>query len=700
MSFLDSPIDHAISWLEALYASSPAGAWVNLCMRSGSHVALEWAQVGQLAGLRQAIGNFSERGDVYFSVATRKHKLEGERGGAADCLGLPALFCDVDIDDGTGAHSLEQLPRHESEALSLIRRFPLLPSAVIWSGHGLQPFWLLAEPLEAAEASVMLARWQLTWQEYATEAGFHLDNVSDLPRMMRLPGTPNRKGPEPVLAYYKADPRRIWQPSDLDECLLPIPEATERPKSYTKHLAGSRFNEEVSCAEVLTWAGAEQIAPLPGEEYASHWHWPGASHEKSFTVFPDGGCACWSETCAAQTGIPLRKSLDPFGLYTWLNHRGDFAAASAHLVRVGWPEAGTARSKAQASVSLTLPLSVSVAAHATPETVEWLWRPWLPLGKLVTVDGDPATGKSSMLVDLASRVTRGGLMPDGSECGATGAVILLAAEDDLADTVLWRLMAAGADLTAVHYVRHAHTADGQGRPVSLPLDVPALEQLVQATSARLVIVDVLYEYLDSGVDSYRDPAVRQALHILAAMAERTNVCVALVRHITKGATGGKAIHAGGGSIGVIGRARVGLMVGYHPDVDGLRVLAPVKSNLAEMPKPLGFRLEPHDVYPCAQLRWSGPVDTSANQLLGGPKAGPVAALEPAIVRCVEALRSVLSYEWQWTDEVMEALEPLGFTQNVIRKGLDFLQVEHKQFGPDATSGHYRGWKIRLRIEEE
>lgn len=686
--------DQALGWLESLYSSSQPEAWVNLCLLSGSHLDIEWAQVSDLDSLRPIVDNFSQRGDVYFSVATRKRKLDRkDRGGADECLALPAFFCDVDIDDGTGAHKLAQLPRGEAEAIALIRRFPLLPSAVIWSGHGLQPFWLMAEPLEAITAAVMLNRWKLTWAKLATEANVHLDDVADLPRMMRLPGTPNRKGPEPVLAYYKAAVGRVYQLSDLDDCLLvPEPEPI-RGKSYTKHLAGSRFNEEVSCEEVLTWAGCEVVAR---DDTGSHWHWPGASHQKSFTVYADGGCACWSQTATAVTGIPSGHSYDSFGLYTWLNFKGDFAAARAHLIATGWPEAGANGATTRASVGSAEALEAPKAGSATPKAVDWLWRGWLPLGKLVTLDGDPATGKSTLLVDLAARVTRGGLMPDGSQCDSPGAVILLAAEDDLEDTVLPRLLVAGADTDQVRYVRQMNTTDGVGRPVSLPMDVAALERLVEATGARLVIVDVFYEYLDGAVDSYKDPSVRQALHLLAAMAERAKVCVVLVRHITKGAAGGKAIHAGGGSIGVVGRARVGLMVGYHPDDESLRVLAPIKSNLAEMPRPLGFRLEPHDIYPCALVRWTGPVDVSANVLLRGPAQVPAEDPEAAsqLAFCVQTLSEVVTNEWRWTDEVMADLEEWHFPKKTLERARAALEIESKQFPEDSITGHYRGWKMR------
>src|SRR6266852_1649453 len=76
--------------------------------------------------------------------------------------------------------------------------------------------------------------------------------------------------------------------------------------------------------------------------------------------------------------------------------------------------------------------------------VTWLWPNWIPLRKITVVDGDPGLGKSTLLLDLAARVSRMDAMPDGSR-GRYGEVLLMIAEDSLEDTVKPRLVAARAN---------------------------------------------------------------------------------------------------------------------------------------------------------------------------------------------------------------------------------------------------------------
>ncbi len=122
------------------------------------------------------------------------------------------------------------------------------------------------------------------------------------------------------------------------------------------------------------------------------------------------------------------------------------------------------------------------------------------------------------------------------------------------------------------------------RSFVLPNDIPWLEKAIQRKSARLVVIDPLMSFLDGAVNSWRDQDVRAALAPLAALAERTGAAILILRHLNK-ATGMSAIHRGGGSVGIIGAARSGLLVAKHPDnPDQERVLTSIKSNLgASMP---------------------------------------------------------------------------------------------------------------------
>ncbi|MDP6582331.1 MAG: AAA family ATPase, partial [Vicinamibacterales bacterium] len=215
-------------------------------------------------------------------------------------------------------------------------------------------------------------------------------------------------------------------------------------------------------------------------------------------------------------------------------------------------------------------------SDVTPERVEWLWLGRIPSGKVTLIDGDPGLGKSALTTDLAARVSTGRPMPDGEPCEA-GGVVILTAEDALADTVRPRLDAAGANSTRIIAVPTVGTGEDEHMP-SVPGDLGAIEVAIQRVDARLVIIDPLMAYLGGEVNSHRDQDVRRALAPIAQLAERTGVAVLIIRHLNKD-QGGKAIYRGGGSIGISGAARSVLLVAEDPDDLDRRILVPVKANL-------------------------------------------------------------------------------------------------------------------------
>ena len=251
-----------------------------------------------------------------------------------------------------------------------------------------------------------------------------------------------------------------------------------------------------------------------------------------------------------------------------------------------------------------------------PERIEWLWRGYLPLGKLVVLDGDPGVGKSTVCLDIAARVTTGSPMPDGS-AGAQGAVLVLSAEDGLGDTIRPRLDAAEAD--AQHVITVTQMGDGElARPVTIPGDLPAIEQVVRDNGVRLVIVDVLMAYLAGEVNAHRDQDIRRALLVLSGLAERTHCCIIVLRHLNKSG-GANAIYRGGGSIGIIGAARAGFMCGTDPDDETgqRRVFANIKMNIAAEPPSLAYGLAYDEIRDVARVRWEGVIEHRASDLLLG-----------------------------------------------------------------------------------
>ncbi|HEY5541494.1 MAG TPA: AAA family ATPase [Coriobacteriia bacterium] len=258
-------------------------------------------------------------------------------------------------------------------------------------------------------------------------------------------------------------------------------------------------------------------------------------------------------------------------------------------------------------------------SDVVPERVTWLWDGRIPLGKLTILDGDPGLGKSTLSLAIAAHVSRGLPLPHSTEPSEAAGVVLLSAEDDLADTIRPRLDAAGAN---VHRIVALRTFPGDDDiPPSIPADLHLLEQAIDRVGARLVVIDPLMAFLDAEVDGHKDQSVRRALHRLSKLAEDTGTAVVVIRHLNK-ATGGNPLYRGGGSIGIIGAARAGMLVARDPDDATSRVLATTKCNLAAEAESLSFHLEQHDE--ASRVVWDGVSTHGAGMLLAESDGDPTA----------------------------------------------------------------------------
>jgi hypothetical protein len=250
-----------------------------------------------------------------------------------------------------------------------------------------------------------------------------------------------------------------------------------------------------------------------------------------------------------------------------------------------------------------------------PESVDWLWEPFLPRGTLAVLDGDPGVGKSLLTLDLAARLSRGGPLPDGKPLAHPFLTLLLAAEDRAASALRPRVEAAGGNLERI-----ARVKSPTGALMRLPADLANLEQLIAERQAALTVIDPVTAFLPPEVATGNDQCVRAALHALDGVAARTGCTVLLVRHLRKKASP-KAIHRGAGSIGIIGAVRSGLLAAYHRGDPNLRVLAVSKTNLAETPRPIGYRVMGGGRR-AATIDWTGPLDGTADELGLPPPAPP------------------------------------------------------------------------------
>jgi hypothetical protein len=325
---------------------------------------------------------------------------------------------------------------------------------------------------------------------------------------------------------------------------------------------------------------------------------------------------------------------------------------------------------------------VVTLADVEVEPVRWLWPGRIPYGKLAVLEGDPGLGKSQLMLAVAAALSRGDVLPGGAVSDASAGeptdVLVLTAEDGLGDTVRPRLEAAGGDPARVHALQGVPDPDHPGlfRFPSLPGDVAHLLFEISKRSVKLVIVDTLTTYLGGEYNSFKDADVRRALAPLAHVAETTGCAIVLVRHLTKQSRG-RAITAGGGSIGIVGGARACLLLAEDPDNPDLRVLAVVKANLAKKPDSLSLTIEeaangwPHVV-------WSGTSVHSADDLIAarGEEGEDKTALDDAC----EYLRTCLAGGPVLQQEVRRLARAAGIAEKTLRRAKTKERVESRKDG--------------------
>lgn len=240
------------------------------------------------------------------------------------------------------------------------------------------------------------------------------------------------------------------------------------------------------------------------------------------------------------------------------------------------------------------------------EDVRWLWHPYLPMGKITIVQGDPGEGKTTFVLALAALLTRGLPMPGGADNQSPMNIIYQTAEDGLADTVKPRLTALGADCSKVLVIDESERG--------LTLSDRRLAQAIKATDAGLLVLDPIQAYLGDGVDMHRANEVRPIFKRLGQLAEQTGCAILLVGHMNK-MQGVKSAYRGLGSIDFRAAARSVLLVGRSKDDSDVRVVVHDKSSLAPEGASILFSLRSDTGF-----SWSGFCDTTANELLAG--SGP------------------------------------------------------------------------------
>ena len=234
--------------------------------------------------------------------------------------------------------------------------------------------------------------------------------------------------------------------------------------------------------------------------------------------------------------------------------------------------------------------------------VDWLWKPYLPFGKLSVLQGNPGEGKTYFAMHLAAACTNGKLLPNMERLEPFN-VIYQTAEDGLGDTVKPRLIEAGADLDRVLVIDDSD--------VQLTLSDERIEKAIIENNAKLVIIDPIQAYLGADVDMNRANEVRPIFMRLGQVAQRTGCAILLIGHLNK-AAGMQSLQRGLGSIDIAAAVRSVMFIGKLKHDPTMRILTHEKSSLAPPGASLAFSLGDEGGF-----RWVGEYDITADEMLSG-----------------------------------------------------------------------------------
>ena len=293
------------------------------------------------------------------------------------------------------------------------------------------------------------------------------------------------------------------------------------------------------------------------------------------------------------------------------------------------------------------------------QEIEWLWYPFIPYGKLTIIQGDPGDGKTTMVLNLAAKLSKGEALDENMKVTEPVNVIYQTAEDGLADTVKPRLELAGADCERIIVIDESDK--------SLSMVDERLEEAIVRTGARLLILDPIQAYLGGGMDMNRANEARDMTKKLGALAEKTKCAIILIGHMNK-ASGNKAAYRGMGSIDFFAVARSVLLVGRVEGESNTRAVVQIKNNLAAFGHPKAFALSEEG------FQWIGDYEITVDEVLGGitPKANKMEQAKQMLRELAETQNAVLS------NEIFDRADELGISKRTLENAKKELGIRARK----------------------
>jgi len=293
------------------------------------------------------------------------------------------------------------------------------------------------------------------------------------------------------------------------------------------------------------------------------------------------------------------------------------------------------------------------------QEVEWLWYPFIPYGKLTIVQGDPGDGKTTLILNIAAKLSRGDGLDSEMKLSEPMNVIYQSAEDGLADTVKPRLELAGADCERILVIDENEK--------SLSMVDERLEKAIVQTKAKMLILDPIQAYLGGGMDMNRANEARDMTKKLGALAEKYKCAIVLIGHMNK-AAGNKAAYRGMGSIDFFAVARCVLLVGRVEGEPNIRAVVQIKNNLAEFGHPKAFQLTEDG------FSWIGDYEITVDEVLGGiaPKANKMEQAKQMLRELALTSNAIQS------NEIFDMADEQGISKRTLENAKKELGIRAKR----------------------
>jgi putative DNA primase/helicase len=606
--------------------------------------------------------------DLYMGVAERRRPDVETPGGKANCSFTRALHCEIDFQS-------EEKPRNlpEVEVRAILAAYKLPPSIIVHSGGGLHVYWLLDEPANLADADT-LATVEGAVRELVRVLGGD-PNAVDASRVLRIPGTFNHKQAalRPVV-IEQCEPARRYTLAEFDQP-VPVPESEREPRAPGSASAGLADRDRAVALLASTFPPLNTGVHYYVLKIAGWFAHSGIEIEDAYDILGAAdGIACGGISTDRDTRAAIRD--------TYRKHaKGEeVAGLPSALVQVPALEPVLGELKTALGIVPVMAGGSGIAGEAVeaveqgrplfgfnlqfvheiePEPISWLWKGYIQRGELTLYAGDAGGGKTYLSEDLSVRRANGTTWPDGTPVGEPGKVLHIVVEDNLKTTTRPRLIAMGDTSQNILVI----SGKSDHKLVSLLDDLKEIENVCKHYRVDLVVISPINAYLGSvkgKTDNYSDPEIRAVLSPIVQMAQRLNIAVIGVMHLSK-ASQVQVLYKLAGSVAFGAVPRTIYYVSRDKNDRDLRYFSCPKMSNAKEPLTWTFRIAPTPTSgETAIVHWGETTPESAQDLMQAEAAKP-GAKGSKTTEAAEFLKHFLRDGPRGHRDVLAAASELGLT---------------------------------------